>query len=109
MPAHWSRREFLAAGVSLSVGSALQRLQPPPGAAALSASARRALGFPVPAEHFHGDSSVAAELRSKWTPPRRVPQEPRDARRPFDWQALGRSLSRFPDLRRHFVFEYYPW
>ena len=28
----------------------------------------------------------------------------------FPWAALGRRLrSRFPDLRRHFVFEYYPW
>lgn len=29
---------------------------------------------------------------------------------PFPWEALGQQLrARFPDLRRHFVFEYYPW
>lgn len=29
---------------------------------------------------------------------------------PFPWEEMGRLLrSRFRDLRRHFVFEYYPW
>lgn len=38
---------------------------------------------------------------------------PRNRRNPnptFDWAATGRALrERHPDLRRHFVFEYYPW
>ena len=111
MTAYWSRREFLAAGAALALGAPSHRWQQPRGTTArrLSASARRALGFPVPAEHFHGDSSAAAGFQVKEAPPRRHPRETRDDRRPVDWRALGRSLSRFADLRRHFIFEYYPW
>jgi len=51
-----------------------------------------------------------------------VPQQavPRDRRRavrrdgtsptaPYDWRALGARLAHVPDLRRRFIFEYYPW
>jgi len=38
---------------------------------------------------------------------------PRNRRNPnpaFDWSLAGRRLrERYPDLRRHFAFEYYPW
>jgi len=28
---------------------------------------------------------------------------------PDDWRALGARLTHVPNLRRHFIFEYYPW
>lgn len=109
MAAHWSRREFLAAGVAVPFSAASRGWQRVQAAARLSASERRALGFPVPADHDHGDSSLGAALRVGQDVRRRPRREPRDEAQPTNWLALGRSLSRFPDLRRHFVFEYYPW
>lgn len=110
MAPHWSRREFLAASVAFSLGAASKGWQSPaPSAGTLSASARRAFGFPVPADHDHGDSSIAAQLRLDRNPLRRIPRVPRDGQRQTNWRLLGRSLSRFPELRRHFIFEYYPW
>jgi len=80
---------------------------------------RRSLGFPVPAEGLHGDSSVAAVAR---TNPSALPGErDRDRARPprppsgttppssSDWQRFATQLAVFKDLRRHFIFEYYPW
>ncbi len=83
----------------------------------LSAAERRALGFPVPSEQWHGDSSVAAARRAR--PPRRAPDQDHlptwpALREPPGAEAglaeLARPLrDRFSDPRRHFVFEYYPW
>lgn len=109
MAPNWSRREFLAAGLSVPLAASRPWHPQAPVATTLSASTRRALGFPVPAEHDHGDSSIAAALRFKQNAFRPLPPEPRDSRPAVNWELLGRSLSRFPELRRHFVFEYYPW
>jgi hypothetical protein len=112
MSAYWSRREFLAAGVALPFAAASGRWQHASSASrarALSVPVRRALGFPVPAEHDHGDSSIGAALRVGPQQPRRPRRAPPDGRQPPDWQLIGRSLARFSDLRRHFIFEYYPW
>ncbi len=78
---------------------------------------RRSLGFPVPEEGWHGDSSVGAAARAD---PRFLPDErerPRPRRPPSDpaspasseWQRFAAQLAVFPDLRRHFILEYYPW
>jgi hypothetical protein len=113
-----TRRAFLGASVAAPLSCVLH-------AAAGSAEIRGAgfrtsgpaarpfdFGFPDPSRWWHGESSVAAALRAQ----RRVPLD--ETRRPDRratktapeyerWRAyLG---SRFPDLRRHFVFEYYPW
>lgn len=70
------------------------------------------LGFPDPSRWWHGDSSVGAALRARQRAPRDETRRP-DRRRektpaPYDtWREY--LSSRFPDLRRHFVFEYYPW
>jgi Glycosyl hydrolase family 99 len=43
-------------------------------------------------------------------PAQAVPRQARARQAPFDWSAAGDTLRRrFRDLRRHFVFEYYPW
>jgi hypothetical protein len=114
MTERWTRRAFLAAGLGLPFTAAAQRTSVRARTAgALSASARRALGLPVPREHYRGESSIAAEARSgSLLLRRRQPGESQGARarrRPTDWSALGRGLSQFRDLRRHFIFEYYPW
>jgi len=65
--------------------------------------------FPVPARRWHGGSSVAFALRNGvcgdllQDAARRPRESPGRDRRPRRLPAL------FPDLRRHFVFEYYPW
>lgn len=104
------------------------------GAQPLTTAARRAAGFPVGARQFHGDSSIGAALKSG----RIVAGSPLDAvqqsllERPggprnlldLDGQTPdvrpGRPVpglrspaallrAQFPNLRRHFVFEYYAW
>ncbi len=104
---------------------------------ALDAAARRGAGFPLAASQWHGESSIGAALRSGKvatdavmsavqqslsTAPggprfrhdfdRRVPVEPRDphGEPPARLSAAAiRLRTRFPQLRRHFAFEYYPW
>jgi hypothetical protein len=116
-----SRRAFLAASIATPLGSALFRPRrsalfeplPRPLVASDPGISHLELGFPDPVRWWHGDSSVAAALRAGQL---RVPQD--ETRRPsrvrpkpeapYDtWRAY--LSSRFPELRRHFVFEYYPW
>jgi glycosyl hydrolase family 99 len=80
---------------------------------------RRALGFPIPQESWHGESSVAAAARLNPQlvhddqDPRRPPRPPRTPAPPTssasEWQRFAAQLAVFQDLRRHFIFEYYPW
>src|SRR5688572_8147207 len=98
-----------------------------------ASAARAYAGFPVPARQWRGDSAVGAALRSGNIPPGgtlsaveqslRQPATqyfPRFDRRtgerippPDDFfrrrTPVGSLRARFPNLRRHFVFEYYPW
>jgi len=118
-------------------GAALMRLglDQKPGApiGALDATVRRGAGFPVHASQWHGDSSVGAALRagtvSKGSALSTVrdslsrtsrigPLIDRDFHEPVlrerDLRLPARPAAevlraRFPHLRRHFVFEYYPW
>jgi hypothetical protein len=102
-----SRRTFLSAMAGLAAGGLV------PQAAASALSWVRPLPvdpiFPVPARRWHGGSSVAFALRDTACgdleqDAERRPREPRDRdRRP------RQPAERFADLRRHFVFEYYPW
>ena len=112
MTGRWTRRAFLAAGLGAPFIAAGQR-PTDQVARPLSAAARRAAGFPVPREHYRGHSSVAADVTFGRAPTAdaesSVRRELLVRRRPTDWTVLGRSLSRFRDLRRHFIFEYYPW
>lgn len=76
---------------------------------------RRSLGFPVPEEGWHGDSSVGAAARrdpsflrdERDRRPR--PPQPSGQPQPSDLQRFAQRLKAFRDLRRHFIFEYYPW
>lgn len=83
-------------------------------AGAVPAADRRSLGFPVPSRQWRGDSSVAAA----WRAGGRLPAPPiAPGRLETDERRAGRApdlarppLARLvPDLRRRFVFEYYPW
>lgn len=119
-----------AALAHLGLGTGTGRLR----AQALTPAIRRGAGFPVAASQFHGDSSVGAALRSgAWpanplleTVQQTLGRPPGGPRYTFDrdgqtpdlregralprLQALGAALrTRFPNLRRHFVFEYYAW
>lgn len=108
----FSRRDFLATLLATPVASAMGlRSWQRPAAPALTDALRAELGFPVPHRLWHGESSVAAAFRTAPGQARerrrdRRPESPRprpDATRP-DYLETN-----FPDLRRHFVFEYYPW
>lgn len=132
----FSRRDLLKAGLAAAPGAALARFgfsQKSPQAVTLDAAVRRGAGFPVHASQWHGDSSVGAALRagtaSKGSVLATVQNElSRTARfgRVIDPDFLEPTLrerdlrlpvapagdvlrARFPHLRRHFVFEYYPW
>jgi hypothetical protein len=119
-----TRRAFLQrlAGVAagaLAPGFALGRAAPLPvtsGMAparahgdrrSLSAAQRAWLGLPDPARHWRGASSIAAPGASRRPSFGAVPgsQGGRTQASPF----LRPLAERFPDLRRRFVFEYYPW
>lgn len=105
----------------------------------LTEATRRAAGFPVAASQWHGDSSVGAALRAPGAGDNSLLTALRTPRRPggpglprltldgVEWDtgelAIGRMAppapqvptpverlqARFPNLRRHFAFEYYPW
>ena len=144
MTARPTRRQLLQTALAAGAGAALTRYAPwseTPLAAAAQAAERRALGFPVAAAGWHGDSSVGAALRAGAIPAGspidlvarslrppvgtgRIPgagtdpdarqREPREkpgsAPGPGVPSTAGDRLrSRFRDLRRHFIFEYYPW
>ena len=135
MKARPTRRQLLQAGLAAGAGAALTQYAPwaalPATAEAIELAERRALGFPVGAADWHGESSVAAAIRSRVIPHDspletvvrslqspyiaggvhdgdRAPQDPEPRREP-GVDAGSRLRSRFRDLRRHFVFEYYPW
>lgn len=78
-----------------------------------TAAERARLGLPDPARHRHGWSSVGAHLQAPFTPAvDGLPLEP-GVRPPIAETLPAAPLptlaSRFPDLRRRIVFEYYPW
>ncbi len=103
-----SRREFLLRLAALPpAGSVFDRPVTPCWAGA-AGTPRSALGFADPSLQRRGDSSVTAALRGGDLRPvleRRTLPGPT-----FDWEATGAALrGRFGDIRRHFVFEYYPW
>jgi hypothetical protein len=77
------------------------------GPLAAAAAPGRPLGrplFPNPALRWRGESSVAAALHGGAGLP-----QPAALRIPPSSAPSAALASRFPDLRRHFLFEYYPW
>jgi hypothetical protein len=96
-----TRRRFLAAVASTAAaparaGSSLPKPRPGQG---WTARSRRA-----------GAPSSVGEAMARGELPGLLSPRDRPIARPFDWAAAGAALrARFPDLRRHFVFEYYPW
>jgi hypothetical protein len=121
-----SRRDLLKAGLAAVPGVAMSRLgldAADPQRAQRRPDPATYAGFPVPARQWRGDSSVGAALRSGSIPRgstlSAVHQSLRSTsdesvasevlarlRTPYPPAALR---ARFPHLRRHFVFEYYPW
>lgn len=100
------RRSFLASLLATTASATFSG----PGAFAAAharrprtAAERAWLGLPDPVRHLRGASSVLAQgplpFEGGTRPPRPVSPVPGDV-------ALG---TRFADLRRRFVFEYYPW
>jgi hypothetical protein len=117
-----SRRRFMAAALAAAPAGIAGRV---PGAGALWAGwdtpSRRSLGFPVPEEGWHGDSSVGAAARighallggegdeRERERPRRPPAGSGTSTTTSEWQRFAAQLAVFQDRRRHFIFEYYPW
>ena len=108
----FSRREFLAAALATPLASSAgMRDRVRTSARVLTDGLRAELGFPIPHRLLHGESSVAAALRGA-RQPLRDPRQDRDERRPSlrpDAAPVRYLKTTFRDLRRHFVFEYYPW
>lgn len=111
-----TRRRFMAAALAAAPAAMTPRVWGSSGwrewlgGQVQDTPTRRSLGFPT--EGWHGDSSVAATARLD----RRLDRQLRDrVRRPpsgapqADWRRFAAPLSVFRDLRRHFIFEYYPW
>jgi hypothetical protein len=96
------RRAFLRT-LSLGVPALTTRVR------AQSGSSPGGFGFPIPERAIRGDSSVMAALRAGQS--RDVVRPPHETGLPpVDLAAAGETLrSRFRDLRRHFIFEYYAW
>ena len=102
-----SRREFVRACFRAGLALPAARLLPGLGAVA-RADARGRPVFPDPRRGWHGDSSVAAAIRAGQPPPLpSLPAPAAGASSPA--MPLPPLADRFPDLRRRFVFEYYPW
>jgi hypothetical protein len=119
-----SRRRFMAATLAAAPALAVRGTPAdswlPWIADAGEQPSRRSLGFPVPQDAWHGDSSVAAAARANphllrdQDRPRRPPGTPPGSKpaptpSPSEWQRFAAQLAVFGDLRRHFIFEYYPW
>jgi hypothetical protein len=109
-----SRRRFLsglAAAASLPVsGSIASRAAARPAAAALRGN------VPIPALRWRGESAFSMGLSQGTIGERDRSQVPgavetdQVAVPRIDLEAAGADLRRrYPDLRRHFLFEYYPW
>lgn len=110
----WTRRAFLqrvtAAAVGpLAAGATAAARGVSNGASPIAPARGTALGLPDPARQWRGESSVAAALRAYGTPPARPATPRRTGPQPVPREPHGFSLSSLRDLRRHFVFEYYPW
>jgi hypothetical protein len=98
-----SRRQFLARLGRLPAAGALLA-----GGTGRSTPTRTALGFADPGAEWRGDSSVTAALRAGRMAPLSVPTA--RVAPSLDWDSVGATLrARYRDLRRHFIFEYYPW
>jgi Glycosyl hydrolase family 99 len=100
-----TRRQFLGAMMAASMA------RPPRArATAVPNRARSWLDgppFPIPQIGWRGDSSVAAAVRAGTLS---LPPQIRHPVAGVNLGALGAALRRrFPDLRRRFIFEYYPW
>jgi len=100
-----SRRDFLRACFRAGLAVPAMRLHPGFGYVA-RADARGRPVFPDARRGWHGDSSVAAALRAGQPAP--LPALPPPTP-PTPAAPLPPLAPRFPDLRRRFVFEYYPW
>jgi hypothetical protein len=102
-----SRRRFIS---GLGAAAVAARLAPLHGVSSPPLLRWRD-GLPNPAIGWRGESAFSLGLRagtialdSPDVRPRRNPTPP------VDWTATAATLrQRFRDLRRHFVFEYYPW
>lgn len=99
-----TRRAFLASMLAAAAPHALGRVE-----TRSAPSSGESFGFPDPSRQIRGDSSVAAAIRGGQ--PIDIGDRVRPARHPPD--GLSRSgatlRSRFRDLDRHFILEYYPW
>ena len=100
-----SRRQFLS---SLGAAAVLPRRHVARGPLTLPSPFLRT-SAPDPLVGWRGESAVSMGLRAGTLhddhPRRRTNPHP-----PVDWATVGARLRKtYPDLRRHFVFEYYPW
>lgn len=112
-----SRRAFLTGLAAAATGAVWPAGPHPAGAEALrpgrrprTAAERAWLGLPESTRHWHGASSIAAPGATRSVAPDVTEAGAASRRASGSPMAPARKLvERFPDLRRRFVFEYYPW
>ncbi|BCS33817.2 hypothetical protein TBR22_A30450 [Luteitalea sp. TBR-22] len=103
-----SRRAFLAGLAAAAAGAALPTVPglglaaPRRGLLPRTPAERAWLGLPDPARHWRGASSIAS-------PGTVGPSLGAGATQAAPGTSAATLAARFPDLRRRFVFEYYPW
>ena len=119
----WTRRAFLTGFATAAAAAWPRAWQGDPGEGGLtrhqplalkggrwprSLAERRALGLPEPSRYRRGASSIGAS--GAVAPPRAsLVRPPRLDDRQSRAVPRNGALARLPDLRRRFVFEYYPW
>ena len=100
-----SRREFLSRTLGSAVAVPFARLPCLPARLDLRSS------LPNPAIGWHGQSAFSMAMRAALDTD--APPDEQDRRNPAstgDYLRIGAELrARYRDLRRHFVYEYYPW
>lgn len=99
-----TRRAFLASVLAAAAPHAFGRFE-----ASGAPSSGESFGFPDPSRQIRGDSSVAAAIRAGHDVD--LGDRVRPTRHPADGLARSSATlrSRFHDLERHFILEYYPW
>lgn len=100
-----SRREFLS---SVSAAATFPWWPAAQRADTFSLSLLRS-ALPDPRIGWRGESATSMGLRAGTLLQDRQRRR-RNPHPPVDWTTIGPRLRKaYPDLRRHFVFEYYPW
>jgi len=99
-----NRRQFLSRSLASAAAVPFARMPCLPGRLDLRAS------LPNPAIGWHGQSAFSLARPGALEGDALLVRQRRNPSPAVDYERIGARLrARYPDLKRHFVFEYYPW